>query len=186
MTSKQQDEFLKYQLIIKSQLTLYPEAHIEDLYKLTYQASMGSEHAIKNPEGARDWLIRELAELNKSPSVPLFEDISPYGIILRLNLAPYMDIGGDPEALLDAFLKTANEFTGNFNKLAFYWSGIVELAVNGEINFDVTELKDFHRQLSRQGYPVIHHSIPYRNAYHPHYRVISRQSVHQAIPGLLG
>ena len=185
MISKHQDEILMFQLIIQSQLSLYPEIQIDDLYKLTYQAALGSEHAINNTEEARDWLFRELTELQNIPPVPLYEEISPFGIILRLNLAPFMEIGGDPDALLDAFLKTVNEFNGNYDKFELYWSGIVELALKGEINFDVAELKDFHQQLSRQGYPAIHHSIQYKNAYHPHYRVVSRPSLHQSITRLL-
>jgi len=86
---------------------------IQDVYKLLHQAAMGSEHAVSNPESARGWLIRELAEMGEGVPEPLIDPISPDDEIVRVHMRPYVAAGYDPDLLLDAFIRTANEYRGD-------------------------------------------------------------------------
>jgi hypothetical protein len=87
--------------ILRSHFSRYPLMQVQDLYKLLHQAALGSEHAVRNPETARNWLTRELAEMGDGPPEPLFDPISPGGEIARVHLRPFVAGGHNPDALLD-------------------------------------------------------------------------------------
>ena len=172
----------KFQLIILSQLSHYPLSQIEDLYKLTHQAALGSEHAVSDLNAAQDWLFHELEKMGNNSTDPLIDEISPDGQIVRIHLKPFINSGGDPEILLEAFIRTANEFKGSIEKLKQNWKDIERLSESGELNFKAKELRSFFSLMESSGFPAVHHSPIYREAYHPHYRIISREYVHQIIP----
>ena len=174
-----------FQLTIQSQLSRYPLSQIEDLYKLTYQAALGSEHAVEDLKAARDWLFHELEEMVNISTDPLFDEISPDGQIVRIHLKPFIDSGGEPEILLEAFMQTASEFKGSIEKLKQNWRDIEHLAESCEFMFKSDELRSYISLMDSLGFPAVHHSLKYRDAYHPHYRVISREYVHQIIPSLI-
>ena len=156
-----------------SQLKRYPAAQKEDLYKLTHQASLGSEHAVRDIASARDWLVRELSEMTENANEPVIDKISTSGKIVRVYLWPYVQAGGDPEILLRAFVKTANEFKGNVDELQNLWGIIERMAELNEIPYDPDELKAFFIEMGTQGYPAIHHSLRYERLYKPSYRVVA-------------
>lgn len=159
--------------IVRSHLSCYPLARIEDLYKLSHQAALGSEHAVSDVRAARDWLMREVAALAGAPIEPLMEAISPGGRILRVHLRPFVAAEGDPERLLQAFVRTANEYKGSVSELKRYWALIVELSTEGEIPFHQDDLRRFIDGMEDAGFPAIHHSAQYRAAYQPSYRVVA-------------
>jgi hypothetical protein len=82
-------------------------------------------------------------------------------------------------------MQTANEFKGSIEKLKQNWRGIERLADSSEINFQAEELRRYISLMDSAGYPAVHHSLQYQNAYHPHYRVVSREFISQIIPGLI-
>ena len=49
--------------ILSDHALRYPRMEIQDLYKLIFQASFGSEHAVTSLSDAEAWLTRELAAL---------------------------------------------------------------------------------------------------------------------------
>ena len=65
--------------ILRSHISHYPSMQIQDLYKLLHQAAIGSEHALANPESARNWLTRELAEMGEGILELLTDPISADG-----------------------------------------------------------------------------------------------------------
>ena len=81
--------------ILVDQIARYPQMEIQDFYKLQYQAVMGSEHAISSLDAARTWLKRELENLTEGPDEPAVDVISPEGNIVRVNLRPFIQSGGD-------------------------------------------------------------------------------------------
>lgn len=161
-----------FRRILSNQLILYPRLEVQDLYKLTYQAAMGSEHAVQDVEETGNRLERELRELDEGPDEPTVDAISPDGRIVRVNLRPYIAAGGDPFAILAAFLRTANEYQGNVEQLRRFWSFVEQLAVVEELPFALVELEGFFAGMETERFPAIHHSRAYQNAYHPAYRVI--------------
>jgi len=145
---------------------------IQDAYKLIHQASLGAGHAVASLEMARQWIQRELAEMGDGPAEPVLDPISPDGEIVRIHLRPYAARGGDPEALLTAFFRTANEFTGKIQTLK---DGLEILA--GLRQFPAVEMHEFAQTIRAQGYPAVHHSPEYSRLYRPAYRVIWREQI---------
>lgn len=136
---------------------------------------MGAEHAVPDVAAAQDWLERELSQLGAGPQEPVVDTISPDGHMARLHLRPYVAAGGDPSALLTAFVRTANEHRGTREQLQRYWSYAVRLAAMGGLPFNQTDLLIFWADVEAKGFPVVHHSAGYRAAYKPAYRVIRRE-----------
>jgi 8-oxo-dGTP pyrophosphatase MutT (NUDIX family) len=161
--------------IVRSHLIRYPQAQIEDLYKLSHQAALGSEHAVEDEGAARAWLKRELGQITESAAEPLIDEISGDGGIVRVHLRPYRDMGADPESLLCAFIQTTNHFNGSPEALRGNWSTIERLAQLGEIHLPYQGLRAFIEKMESSGYPAIHHSKEYQLVYKPSYRVIARR-----------
>lgn len=145
---------------------------VEDLYKLAFQAALGSEHAVPSREAASQWLERELSSLSSKQGEPLTEPLSPDGSLVRVNLRALVARGGETSKLLSAFVQTARDFEGSHEKLASYWSNISAMAEAGQIPFEVGRLEQLWEKMRAEGFPAVHHSTTYRDRYHPAYRVV--------------
>jgi hypothetical protein len=156
--------------ILRSHLTRYPDMQIQDVYKLIHQSTLGSEHAGTDPEAARKWIERELVEVGEEPVEPVVDPISPDGEIVRVHMRPYVLSGGSVETLFSAFIRTANEYPGDRVLLKKYWD--IAAPMSG---FPITDMENFIQTMDSKGYPAVHHSLEYKNAYRPAYRVISRK-----------
>ena len=173
---------IRFKRIILSHISRYPLSRIEDLYKLCHQASLGSDHAVKDSAAAHEWLYREISELGDPTPEQLLDEISPYGAILRVHLRPYIASGRDPELLFDAFIRTARNCKGGTSRLHRNMTAILELAQKSEIPFKAQDVKSLFDEMKSAGFPPIHHSQIYVKAYNPHYRVIA----HHFLPHELG
>ena len=163
---------MRFEAILSAHFTRYPAMQIQDVYKLVHQAAMGSEHAISSPEGARNWMERELAELGVGPDEPVIDPISDDGQIARVHLRPFVAGGGDPRILLDAFIRTANEYRGSVQTLKDYWNFATGIGF-----YSVAEMNDHIQSMQAQNYPAVHHSPTYERLYHPAYRVVWRKFI---------
>ncbi len=161
-----------FRRILSDQLLRYPRLELQDLYKLIHQAAKGSEHAVKDVAAARNWLEHELNGLGKGPEEPVVDTISPDGRIVRINLRPYIAAGGDPSALLTAFIRTAKEFQGTWAILRRFWSYVEQMTAAEELPLAPAELRRFFAKMEAERFPATHHSMAYQAAYHPAYRVI--------------
>lgn len=160
--------------ILLGQLSRHPAMQIVDIYKLVHQASMGSEHAVSDRGAAQLWLEQELASLGAGPDDPLVDPISHDGSILRIHLRPFIAQGGDPIKLLDAFIRTANEFHGSTTILQDYWNEVTKMAAAGELPFSREEVCNFGEEMAAQHYHAMHHSRVYAEVYKPAYRVVAK------------
>jgi hypothetical protein len=161
--------------ILADQVARRPRLEIQDLYKFIFQAALGSEHAVRDAAAVRDWLERELREMGAGPEEPAVEPLSPDGRIVRVNLRPYIAAGGDPQALLEAFIHTANAHRGTSAELRRYWETAEQMAKEGQLPFGADELRAFIARMEALGLPAVHHSKAYELAYRPAYRVIARE-----------
>ncbi|HCM96863.1 MAG: hypothetical protein A2X25_05395 [Chloroflexi bacterium GWB2_49_20] len=70
----------------------YPHLQVQDVYKLLYQAAMGSGHAVPDAARAQAWLEEEMRSLKADAHQPLVEQISPEARlerrIVRVHLHP--------------------------------------------------------------------------------------------------
>ena len=112
---------MTFETILREHFARYPSMQIQDVYKLIHQAALGSEHAISRSESARKWMERELAEMGEGSDEPAVDPISEDGQIVRVHLGPFVAQGGNPETLLDAFIRTANEYRGEVQVLKNNW-----------------------------------------------------------------
>jgi hypothetical protein len=155
----------------------YPTWEAADIYKLTHQAAMGSEHAVSDERAARAWLLRELDEMGPGPDEPLIDPISPDGSIVRVHLRPFAWMGLDAEMLLAAFLRTASQLCGSAPLLESGLADAARMAGEGLIALDPTEVELLAARMKTSGYPAVHHSSAYAVAYRPAYRVVARAAL---------
>ena len=146
---------------------------VQDLYKLLHQAALGSEHAIPEAASARRWLERELIEMGPGPDDPLLDPISPGAEILRVHLRPYIQAVRDPQALLTAFLRTADGWPGSQDTLRTYARIALEWSASPNMPLQPVEIQAFFATMEAQGYPAVHHSEIYASLYRPAYRVVA-------------
>lgn len=163
----------KFRWILADQITRYPQMDLQDLYKLIHQAALGSEHSVPSIKVARNWLRQELNELAEGPEEPVIDTISADGQIVRVNLRPYVESGGDLDKLLGAFIVTANEYRGTEGQLCSLWSYAEQMAKSGELPYERDAMRAFFEEMQERSFPAAHHSKKYEEAYKPRYRVVS-------------
>jgi hypothetical protein len=158
--------------VISVHLTRYPLLGVEDAYKLLHQGVFGAEHAAPDLASAGAMLEEELRALGQAADVPapLAESIAPGGRVARVHLRPYRAAGGDPEALLVAFVQTAATVRGGIEELRCAVE-VVEEAAAGRWAPGVW--RDFVGRMIAEGLPAIRHSGPYEAVYRPAYRVVA-------------
>lgn len=161
--------------IITDHAHRYPRWTLADLYKLIHQAALGSEHALANEPQARDWLMRELAQLGPGLNEPLLDPISPDGRIVRLHLRPFAQLQLDAEGLVRAFILTAQTFSRDTQRLREYAALANQLAHEGVLPFSPQQVSRYMAKAQALDFPAIHHSVRYREDYHPAYRVVARE-----------
>lgn len=159
--------------LLSAHLNRYPAMELDDIYKLLHQAALGPGHAVDNPATARKRLDEEIAALGDGRIEPVQDIISPDGRLGRIHLRAYLADGGDLEALHRAFVATANTYPASPDKLAKFCGCLGDLAATGGIPFAREEVVAYFARIAQEGYPAIHHSESFRNAYQPAYRVVA-------------
>jgi hypothetical protein len=158
--------------LIRAHAARYPRLEAQDLYKLLHQAALGSEHAVAGEAAARQWLVREMAGLGPGPGEPLIDPVSPDGRLARVHLRPYLAAGHAPDRLVDAFVRTASRVEGSVSRLARYGAIAWHLAEQGQLPLGADAVAALFEAQAAAGYPAAHHSVAYRDAYAPAYRVV--------------
>ncbi len=167
------DHESRFRRIIRSHTARYPLMECPDIYKLIYQAAMGSAHIINSFDAAMEYLSDELNSMGCGPLEPVVDIISHDGCISRINLRPYLESGYDPENLAAAFIRTGKEFTGSTEVLELYCSWLTSMQEESLLSVDLQDISQYLDEMSESGYQAAHHSSVYRNAYSPSYRVIA-------------
>ena len=160
--------------VILAHVEAHPTMGMDDLYKLLHQGALGSEHAVPDEAQVRQWLEEELAVMGHAPAPEaLVDTIAPGGVHVRVNLRPFVERGGDPEALLAAFIQTANAGTHSLGALQEALAEAVALAEAQALPWDAQRLARYFQLQADSGYPAEHHSRPYWSLYRPAYRVVA-------------
>ena len=169
------DESVTYSVeSLAADLAVQPASEAADLYKFLYQAIFGPGHAITDRAAAVKSLEDEIDGLG--PPMPGEEPCLTLGgvpILVRVHLRPFVAVGGDPEALIDAFVATADEVHGSPDQMTEAISLVVKwLRSSGQKEL-ASQLEQLGRNLAAEGYPMTHHSRAYIEAYQPAYRVVA-------------
>jgi hypothetical protein len=154
--------------VVRQHVAQHPQAKAQDLYKLLYQGTMGTEHAAPDPDAVERSLARELDAVEPRDAEPLTEPVDPEGRLVRLNLRPYKARGGSAAALARVFLQTAAELRPDPTSL----SQVLSALRSADLGKAGPELRQFANLMSERGYPPVHHSDAYRESYAPAYRVV--------------
>ncbi len=162
--------------IIQKQVHRYPKLQVQDLYKLLFQAACGGEHLLSETSEARDFLFAEWQTLSVPfENEPLVESIDPKNQIIRVNLRPFKEKGGRPEQIFILFQRSAETVSRDTGMLKTYWTALGEMVLDVELSFRIDNIQTFWETMTAEGFPPVHHSKIYRQAYQPHYRVLLRR-----------
>ena len=171
---KQDSHFLAIREAIERQMVTYPESTLQDVYKSFYQDRFGPGHMITDTASARSYLMRELSEMCDTSAV-YYEPTGSEGRFVRVYLSAIADSLITVEQLLDAFIQSANEVQEPQTEWATEWEDIV--GVIRKYDLKVNDFEALQPVLSEaaQNHQAVHHSQAYREAYHPHYRIVERE-----------
>ena len=170
-----------FSTIVLEHIKQFPEMQVQDLYKLVFQAAMGSEHAVADPLQVHENLVAEIDGSIPQTGIPMTLPLSSAHPLIRINLHPFRSAGGSLTDLAHAFVRTALIFQPSQDRLAQYWSCVVSMATSGKLPFIRRQLEHYGDQRRTEGYPVVHHSPQFRNIYRPAYRVVLKDLLE--IPG---
>ena len=154
-------------------LLSYPKSEITDIFKFIFQSAFGCEHLVSAEEKAIAYITHEYAEMTvESPIAvdPLDGDYS------RVHLS-CLSRGLTPETLGKLFCRSAKaEENGNV-ALQEKIKAATNLIAEGMLPFSADDFRNALDQWNAAGFPPVHHSEAFRQAYHPAYRVIANDYV---------
>lgn len=157
--------------ILREHTKRYPLMQPCDAVKLIYQNEFGGGHLIRDEQACLNYLRREYADLEKDPTVPLYEDIG--NGIVRVNLGAVREEA--LEQLGQDFIASAAKHKGTLDSFLNKLGVLHKLTTAGVFSFDLDALNAYLSEYKAAGYPAVSHSPEYRQAYNPAYRVILRR-----------
>lgn len=177
------------QKFVRQQLETYPESRLLDIYKSCFQDHMGAEHLVSDRNSVEEYLDQELntTDINDLQSW-LYEPCGIDGNYVRVSIRAIQEHLITKEQLLDAFIRSANEgkhpTVGSWKKR---WKKIIR-TIEKDMHLSLPfyeQDKQFIDSILSQGRYAISHSLEYRNAYHPHYRIVERTIFENEIKPIL-
>lgn len=142
----------------------YPLLQAEDIFKYLFQSAFGCEHLVSDPSAALNYIKKER---EMSVSSPTLDELD--GEYTRVHISCLA-----PETLARIFCLSAKKEDG-LASLEAKLEVAKALVANGDLPLDG---EDFSRKLEawrQAGYPALHHSDAFREAYRPAYRVIANK-----------
>jgi len=157
-----------------------PLMRAADWYKLLYQGVFGVGHILG--EASYDRLVEEAGRVRDlgPRDEPLLERVSADGSMVRVNLRPYMGMGGSLEELLGA-MQASSSLHGSPARFIRLWRRFKALAGQLHLGLDHQEVCELDDLLSDRGLVPMHHTPEYREAYYPAYRVVGLSELQRAL-----
>ena len=167
--------------ILLQHFAQYPKMEPQDAVKLIYQQEFGPEHMIKDAAKSLAALKMEIAQLQSSGAKePLYESIG--NGLCRLNLRPCRDRNIPAEDVNRLFVETAQGMEGDKRRFRQGLRALQKLAEEEETPFDAVELDLFLARYP-DSCPALHHSVTYRLAYAPAYRIVAQKKLKAYLAG---
>lgn len=161
-----------WQELLRAHQRRYPAMGVADALKLLQQATLGSEHWVREGEAA-GWMQREWASLGPGPDEPLVDTLGPGGAFARIHLRPWRAAGGAPGPLVHAFVATGQ--AGRPDTAAL---GCALEALAAEPRpWPAESVAAAVAAWRARGYPAMQHSEGFTAAYRPAYRVVALSQV---------
>ena len=179
---------------IRRELRDYPESRVQDIYKGFCQDNLGPGHLIPNPKMAREYLLEEIAvyredldSLRYAPADQPCHPVGDQGNYVRVDLSVVLDGRISEEALLDAFVRSANSGKkATPEEWTRKWA-LVAQVIRKDFP-DIPGVEEDLRTLDSlvaAGSFIVHHSQAYCEAYHPHYRIVAKDIFEQDLKALI-
>ena len=176
------------QKFINWQMETYPESRLLDIYKSCFQDYMGAEHLVSDSERVKAYLDQELETTTLDDLLPWYYE--PCGIdsnYYRVSIRAIKEDIISEELLLDAFVRSANsDERPSVESWRDRWHVIIGTIDQMQLalpHYD--EDKVFIDSILSEGKYAISHSPEYREAYHPHYRIVERRIFEKEIKPLM-
>ena len=162
---------------VSRQMETYPQSRLLDIYKSCFQDYMGAEHLVTDRQRVKAYLDEELNTTTLEDLLPwLYEPCGAEGNYVRVSIRTVKEGIISADLLLDAFIRSANP--GNRPKVESWrdrWHEILEVIDTMNLNYpNYSADKLFIDSILSVGKYAISHSPEYREAYHPHYRIVER------------
>ena len=179
---------------VNRQMQDYPELRLLDIYKSCFQDYMGAEHLVSDGQRVKAYLDEELSMTSLDDLMPwYYEPCGIDGCYYRVSLRAVKEGLITEDLLLDAFIRSANSNAERFQDKGSEEQPSVEawskrwhkiMGTIDQMGLDLpheSEDRQFIDSLLLQGKYAISHSPEYREAYHPHYRIVARHIFEQEI-----
>ncbi len=153
----------------------HPRAQITDYVKRLHQSEFGSDLVIQSEDQSRMALESDLNGLtDKMKRRPYFDPFCGYFCRMNLSVSKILS----PELMNRIFVVSAGQVPKGAwfrfeEKLRLFW----ELCQDRPelFRFSLSEVKEYLKWYRDAGYPRVGHSIEYRKAYEPAYRVVRKE-----------
>jgi len=166
---------------VNSQMSLYPEARLQDLYKAFFQAEFGPEHIISDTLSAGRYLDSEL--LIPDNSDIMYEPIGADSAFFRVHLCAVQSGRISRNELFDAFISGARKVEADeIAEWAEKWRKIE--GVIASMNFKLPGYESDRitiDSLLNTGQYALHHSPQFRDKYDPHYRIVRKDLFYERL-----
>ena len=173
---------------VNRQLQTYPKLRLLDIYKSCFQDYMGAEHLVQDRQMVKAYLDEELAATSLDDLMPwYYEPCGTDSNYYRVSIRTIKESIISEDLLLDAFIRSANTIT---RPTVESWSNRWHKMI-GEIDqlkLDLPNYQDdkqFIDSVLSVGKYAISHSPEYREAYHPHYRIVERRIFEKEIKPMI-
>ena len=173
---------------VNRQMQAYPKSRLLDIYKSCFQDYMGAEHLVSDRQRVKAYLDEELNTTSLDDLMPWYYE--PCGIdsnYYRVSIRGIKESLVSEDLLLNAFIRSANtEKRPSVESWSKRWHKIIGTINQMKLDLpNFQEDKQFIDSVLSVGKYAISHSPDYREAYHPHYRIVERSIFEKEIKNLI-
>ena len=176
------------QTFVQKQMETYPKSRLLDIYKSCFQDYMGAEHLVSDRQRVKAYLDEELQSTSLDSLMTwLYEPCGVDGRYVRVSIRAIKEGLIKEDMLLDAFIRSANTSERpSVESWCDRWHVIIGTIEQMQLqlpNYDKD--KQFIESILSAGKYAISHSPEYREAYHPHYRIVEKGIFEREIKPLI-
>jgi hypothetical protein len=182
------EDQLSIEGFVNRQMQNYPKSRLLDIYKSCFQDYMGAEHLLSDRQRVKAYLDEEMNTTSLDDLMPWYYE--PCGIdssYYRVSIKTIKEGFITEDQLLDAFIRSANSETRpSVESWSDRWHMIIGTIDQMKLDMpNYQEDKQLIDSVLSVGKYAISHSPDYREAYHPHYRIVERSIFEKEIKHLI-
>ena len=182
------EDQLSIEGFVNRQMQNYPKSRLLDIYKSCFQDYMGAEHLLSDRQRVKAYLDEEMNTTSLDDLMPWYYE--PCGIdssYYRVSIKTIKEGFITEDQLLDAFIRSANSETRpSVESWSNRWHMIIGTIDRMKLDMpNYQEDKQLIDSVLSVGKYAISHSPDYREAYHPHYRIVERSIFEKEIKHLI-